>query len=58
MSLSKEVKPRTLAFKATNEFHANVKEFCDKRMWNMSAFLERAVEESMAKVLKNENRNK
>lgn len=52
--LSNKRKDKTLAFKVTDEFHTEVKQFCDDREWNMSRFLERAVAESMARVVKKE----
>ena len=50
MSLSKETKDKTLAFKATETLHTEVVKFCEDRMWNMSKFLEKATVDAMNKV--------
>ena len=54
MSLERKVKTRTIAFKATDELHTAVVDFCGDRGWNMSKFLERAVIESLDRVSKRE----
>ena len=56
MSLEKTLKPKTLAFKATDEFHREVFKFCEVRNWNMSKFLEIAVVESMQRVVTREKK--
>ena len=56
MELEKTVKTKTLAFKATDKMHSEVVDFCSDRGWNMSKFLERAVVESMEKIMRREKR--
>ena len=56
MELEKTLKTKTLAFKATDEMHSEVVGFCSDRGWNMSKFLERAVIESMDKVIRRERK--
>ena len=59
MGLEKEaVKPKSLAFRVTEEYHAEVNKFCDDRMWSLSKFLQKAIDESMAKVIRAETKSK
>ena len=53
-SRAKENKTRQLGHRVTPTRHDEVTKFVDKRDWDMPKFLNRAVQESMDKVLMNE----
>lgn len=52
-NLKKNKEPMTelVPFRMTKDQADNLKAFCDKREWNMSAFIRKAIEESMIKVI-------
>ena len=50
----KENKTMLVGFNVTPTRKAEIIAFCEKRKWPMSEFLRRAVEDTMAKVIKAE----
>jgi len=54
--ITNEKKDRLIAYKATAARHKEIVEFVDDRGWKMSKFLDRAVQESMDKVVAEENK--